>query len=247
MLLMSRRQDEDILFPALGITLTLLSVHGNAVRLGGDAPRDITVLREDVVDTTQSPNSAADPHSVRNVLNSVNLYVMLYQQQVENGMVEAAADTFMKMLEFLEEQTQQGTIEFKLSTDEDVAIDGRIMIVAEETDQRDLLASLLAMQGLDVTTHSDDQAALKALQQQGSAPEVILLDWAMPNFGGQWLVQRIRREFGDDGPKLFVVTEARADKTPERSSVDAWMAKPLHHEALLARIRAVCQSVYQNS
>ena len=47
MLVMTRRIGEKIMIGS-NITLTILSVHGNQVRIGVDAPRDVGVHREEV-------------------------------------------------------------------------------------------------------------------------------------------------------------------------------------------------------
>jgi len=241
MLVMSRRKDQKIVFPALGITVTLLNVKGNTARVGVDAPSDIVVLREEIAGSAAVPainSSAANSHKLRNVLNSINLFVMVYQQQVDAMLPEAAAATFMKMVEYLEKQTEQGAVDFRVENEACPGIDGRVMVVEDDPDQRDLLCSLLALQGLDVDGLSDGQAALKELQA-GCKPDIVLLDWSMPAFGGEWLVPKIRREFGSDAPKLFVLSGAETTTRAYRESVDAWISKPLNQDALIARIRSI--------
>lgn len=238
MLVMSRRQDQKIVFPGLGITVTLLQVKGNTARLGIDAPREIRVLRDEISDPPPETASKPDPHGLRNVLNSINLYVMLYQKQMEVGMVEEAAGTFMKMVEHLERLTYQGKVDFQMEASPRDQIDGRVMIVEDDAAQCDLLGRLLSMQGLNVSSHHDGRSALQSLRE-GFTPEILLLDWTMPEFGGQWLVPKLRHEFGATCPKVFVVSGSDSIRNEHREGVDAWIAKPLNHEALLARIRAV--------
>lgn len=48
MLMLSRKRGERILFPALGISVNVVRVDGNTVRLGIEAPKDIQILREEV-------------------------------------------------------------------------------------------------------------------------------------------------------------------------------------------------------
>ena len=45
MLVLSRRENEEILFPELGITVKVIKTKGNQVRLGISAPESIKVLR----------------------------------------------------------------------------------------------------------------------------------------------------------------------------------------------------------
>lgn len=45
MLVLSRRQNEEVTFPELGVSVEVLRVKGSTVRLGIRAPRSIRVLR----------------------------------------------------------------------------------------------------------------------------------------------------------------------------------------------------------
>jgi len=57
-LVLTRRRDEKIVLPGLGITVQVLSIKGNVVRLGIDAPPGVKVLREELVGNREL---AADP------------------------------------------------------------------------------------------------------------------------------------------------------------------------------------------
>ncbi len=48
MLVLSRRSDEAITIPEAGVQITVLSVQGNRVRLGIDAPADIEIRRSEL-------------------------------------------------------------------------------------------------------------------------------------------------------------------------------------------------------
>lgn len=49
MLVLSRKLGERILVPQCGLTVTIIAVDGKIVRLGIDAPAEVTVLREELV------------------------------------------------------------------------------------------------------------------------------------------------------------------------------------------------------
>lgn len=58
MLILSRKIDEKI---KIGddITITLIDVHGDQVKIGVEAPKNIKVFRQEVFDAIQSENKAA--------------------------------------------------------------------------------------------------------------------------------------------------------------------------------------------
>jgi carbon storage regulator CsrA len=57
MLVLSRRLNERIVLPGLGITIEVVAVKPGVVRLGIEAPPDVPVFREEVLD--RSPVRAA--------------------------------------------------------------------------------------------------------------------------------------------------------------------------------------------
>lgn len=55
MLVLSRKRGEQIVIPDSSITITVVSVKGETVRLGIAAPREVTVFREEVLERKQLP------------------------------------------------------------------------------------------------------------------------------------------------------------------------------------------------
>jgi carbon storage regulator CsrA len=62
MLVLSRRANESIVFPELQITVQVLEIKGDRVRLGFEAPGSVTILRGEL---TQPAPSAGDRKSAR--------------------------------------------------------------------------------------------------------------------------------------------------------------------------------------
>ena len=48
MLVLTRRINESIVIPGLGITVRVLAIRGNSVRFGVEAPREVVVLRNEL-------------------------------------------------------------------------------------------------------------------------------------------------------------------------------------------------------
>ena len=59
MLVLSRQRDESIIIGD-NIVITVVDIRGDKVRLGIDAPTEITVHRQEVYEAIQRENAAAD-------------------------------------------------------------------------------------------------------------------------------------------------------------------------------------------
>ena len=57
MLVLTRQPHQKIVLPGLHVTLEVVAIKGGAVRIGIEAPPDVQVLREELLD--QSPAAAA--------------------------------------------------------------------------------------------------------------------------------------------------------------------------------------------
>jgi len=64
MLILTRRVDERI-FIGDDITLCVLGIEGNRVRLGLEAPRDVAILREEIHQKYSNNASNDSQHSVK--------------------------------------------------------------------------------------------------------------------------------------------------------------------------------------
>ena len=55
MLVLSRRPHQTILIPDVGVTLRVLSIKGNVVRIGIEAPPEVNVVREELHTEARDP------------------------------------------------------------------------------------------------------------------------------------------------------------------------------------------------
>ncbi len=63
MLVLSRKQDEKIIIGD-NISLMVISIQGDKVRLGIEAPKDVSIHRQEVYDAIQRKNFEAEEGSV---------------------------------------------------------------------------------------------------------------------------------------------------------------------------------------
>ena len=102
MLVLSRRLNEKIAFPSLGIAIQVVRVDGRIVRLGIDAPRDVPVLRAEIADDARTPFVAPPPargemsskyrHDVLGRLNTATVALYVAQKHLEIGETKAAQE-----------------------------------------------------------------------------------------------------------------------------------------------------------
>jgi carbon storage regulator CsrA len=106
MLVLSRRPAEKLLFPAFNVTVEVLSIKSNQVRLGIEAPPAVIVLRGELRPRTERPRTPppgreADPvhpgHLVRDRLNNLVLGIALMRRQVQAGLNAGALATLEQM------------------------------------------------------------------------------------------------------------------------------------------------------
>jgi carbon storage regulator CsrA len=48
MLVLSRKKGEQILVPECGVTVKVIAVQGNTIRIGIDAPPDVAIMRAEI-------------------------------------------------------------------------------------------------------------------------------------------------------------------------------------------------------
>jgi len=58
-LILGRRANQSIVFPSCGITVRILDVNGKVAKVGIEAPRNVEVLRGELVETAYSSTSAS--------------------------------------------------------------------------------------------------------------------------------------------------------------------------------------------
>src|SRR5438128_6270835 len=101
-----------------------------------------------------------------------------------------------------------------------------------------MLERTLAAEGYGVATAADGGAALAAVER--SAPDVIVLDVAMPALDGLAVCRRLRAK-GLATPILMLTAR---DAVPDRvagfdAGADDYLVKPFALEELIARLRAL--------
>ena len=115
----------------------------------------------------------------------------------------------------------------------------RILIAEDDPVSRRLLEATLVKWKYEAVVTVDGNEAWEVLQREG-APELAILDWAMPGLDGVELCQRLRRAYDSQLPYIILLT---ARGGPENmveglgAGADDFVAKPFDTDELHARIQ----------
>ncbi len=116
--------------------------------------------------------------------------------------------------------------------------DTRVLVVDDESNITDLVATALRYEGFDVEVASTGNDALRAAES--FRPDLMVLDIMLPDRDGFQVVQRLRA----DGRHVPIVYLTARDSTEEKVKGltvggDDYVTKPFSLEELVARVRAV--------
>ena len=245
MLVLSRRIHEKVILPTVPATIQVVAVKPGVVRLGIEAPPAVPVLREEVrnrsAEWAQEPSAPAAPAKqgfsmnqvLRNRLNIAAGGLELLHRQLHSGALRDAEVTLEKVQDELALLRQRIAREADAQTQAARAC--RALLVEDDQNERELLASFLRMAGIAVDTASDGCDALAYLHDRGR-PDVVLLDMGLPRCDGPTAVRQIRQNPALAGLKIFAVTGHSPDEynlARGPAGIDRWFQKPLDPSALV--------------
>lgn len=113
----------------------------------------------------------------------------------------------------------------------------RVMIIDDSKTMRSILRKVLeTLECTEVEEASDGQDALSKVKV--FRPDLILLDWNMPNMDGLAFLRRFRAA-DRRTPVIMITTEASRERVVEaiRAGVNDYVLKPFTVDALAQRIR----------
>lgn len=121
--------------------------------------------------------------------------------------------------------------------------EARLLVVDDEPNIRDLLASSLRFAGFEVSTAADGNGALRAIDRDN--PDLVVLDVMLPDMDGFTVARRVR-ERDVSTPILFLT--ARDDMSDKVQGLtvggDDYVTKPFGLEEVVARIRAILRRTH---
>jgi len=268
MLVLSRGRNDKVVFPTLGITVEILRISGNKVRLGIEAPQEIPVHRHELSErlaasgennwviklpNRQDASMQRLSHAIRNRLNAAALGLHLLHRKLEGDDLSDVEPTIFKIFNELKaiEKELEGEDSSVHSSSAECSTPSRqqqhqcrALVVEDNENERELLAGYLRASGFEVDTAADGLQAMVRLTEK-RPPDVVLLDMRMPRFDGRKTIAAIRNNPDYRGLKLFAVSGTRPEEmnvTLGPNGVDRWFVKPIDPQNLLKAMHDVLES-----
>ncbi len=114
----------------------------------------------------------------------------------------------------------------------------RVLVVDDDPPLRRMLTRTLSAEGFEVAQAADGGAALVAVER--AAPDVIVLDVAMPAIDGLAVCRRLRAKGLATPILMLTARDAVADRVSGlEAGADDYLVKPFAVSELIARLRAL--------
>ncbi|MCH8551224.1 MAG: phosphate regulon transcriptional regulator PhoB [Natronospirillum sp.] len=118
--------------------------------------------------------------------------------------------------------------------------DRTILVVDDEQPIREMIASALEMAGYVALEAADAKTAHSLIVDQ--KPDLILLDWMLPNTSGIELARRLKKdELTSEIPIIMLTAKGEEDHKVQglEAGADDYITKPFSPRELVARLKAV--------
>lgn len=124
--------------------------------------------------------------------------------------------------------------------------EARLLVVDDEPNIRDLLATSLRFAGFEVFTASTGNEAIREATEH--QPDLVVLDVMLPDMDGFTVTRRLR-DRGEQYPILFLTAKDETQDKVAGLTVggDDYVTKPFSLEEVVARIRAVLRRTHGGS
>lgn len=117
----------------------------------------------------------------------------------------------------------------------------RVLVVDDSRAARAILKAALRACGHDEVIEAENGLeGLVRLKRSDTIPDMVLVDWNMPEMDGLEFVKRVRSDHAFDGALLMMVT---SETNPERmvqaleAGANEYLMKPFEREGLIEKLR----------
>jgi DNA-binding response OmpR family regulator len=114
-------------------------------------------------------------------------------------------------------------------------------VIEDSRSQAEVLKALLKGEGYHVDVFADGGSFLDALKT--TKFDFFVIDWVLPDMGGDEILKHIRQTVGWDVPVIFCTSRTDEDAAADilRLGADDYMAKPLRYMEFMARVHRLLQ------
>jgi carbon storage regulator CsrA len=254
MLVLSRREQETIVLPAIKTTIQVLKLRGQVARIGIEAPGDLQILRGEIARDTAGGSAEEEDiflrhkaarqevHALRDRLNEAGVGAHFARKLLELGEVENSRMAMDAVLEAIKGHASPHAALTRCGR----SGRPRTLLVEDNANERQLMAGLLRANGFDVQVAGDGEEALGYLSGE-IRPDVVLMDMMMPRCDGVTAVRRIRSTPSLEGLKIFAIsgsTQRDVGLETGPTGVDRWYSKPLDPDHLVGELTQELHRTY---
>ncbi len=114
----------------------------------------------------------------------------------------------------------------------------RALVVDDSRAMRGILGRILKEIGFEVAEAANGKEALDRLDELGD-PDVMLIDWNMPQMNGLELVQTVRAERADSDVLMMMVTtetDMSRVETALQAGANEYIMKPFTRDAIVEKL-----------
>lgn len=113
------------------------------------------------------------------------------------------------------------------------------VVVEDSRSQAEVLKALLKSEGHQVDVFADGASCLEAIKSRSF--DFFIIDWNLPDMGGDEVLKRVREQYGWDVPVVFCTgrTDEEAAADILRLGADDYIPKPIRYMEFMARIHAL--------
>ncbi|MDD2743243.1 MAG: response regulator transcription factor [Rhodocyclaceae bacterium] len=114
-------------------------------------------------------------------------------------------------------------------------------VIEDSRSQAEVLKAILKGEGHHVDVFADGGSFIEALKT--TKFDFFVLDWILPDMGGDEVLKHIRQTVGWDVPVIFCTSRTDEDAASDilRMGADDYMAKPLRYMEFMARVHRLLQ------
>src|SRR3989338_7292720 len=113
----------------------------------------------------------------------------------------------------------------------------KILYIEDETDQRDIVKTIIEANGFEVIEAQDGEMGLKMAFDE--KPHLILLDLTMPKVHGMVVLKRLKADAETKNIPVFILTASGEKDSEEKcrmAGADEFLRKPFDSHELMKRI-----------